>query len=71
MRITGERQYSKDVGQGAIELLVKYISRSTDEDMNSKLPTLIGKAMQEYQKAIKEKKEKQAKNEKQTKTKNR
>ena len=46
-------------------------NRATDEDMNSKLPTLIGKAMQEYQKAVKEEKEKQAKKEKQTKKKNR
>ena len=48
-----------------------HIFRSTDEDMNSKLPTLIGKAMQEYQKAVKEEKEKQAKKEKKTKKKNR
>ena len=39
--------------------------------MNCKLPTLIGKPMQEYQKAVKEVKEKQAKKEKQTKNKNR
>ena len=64
-------QYSKDLGQGGMELPAKYIFRSTDEDMNSKLPTLIGKAMQEYQKAVKEEKEEQAKKEKQTKKKNR
>ena len=34
-----------------MELPAKYIFRSTDEDMNSKLPTLIGKTMQEYEKA--------------------
>ena len=68
MGITGERQYSKDLGQGGMKLPVKYISWSIDEDMNSKFPILIGKAMQEYQKAVKEKKEKQAKNEKQRKT---
>ena len=39
--------------------------------MNSKLPTLIGKAMHEYQKAVKEEKEKQVKKEKQTEKKNR
>ena len=52
-----------------MELPAKYIFRSTDEDMNSKLPTFIGKATQEYQKAVKKKK--QAKKEKQTKKKNR
>ena len=31
--------------------------RLTDEDMNSKLPTLIGKVMQKYQKAVKGRKE--------------
>ena len=50
-----------------MKLPARYIFRSIDEDMNSKLPTLIGKAMQEYQKVVKEKKEKQAKKEKQTK----
>ena len=64
-RITGERQYSEDLGQGGMELPAKYIFGSTDEDMNAKLPTLIGKAMQEYQKAIKEEKEEQVKKEKQ------
>ena len=54
-----------------MELPAKYIFWSTDEDMNCKLPTLIGKPMQEYQKAVKEVKEKQAKKEKQTKNKNR
>ena len=38
--------------------------------MNSKLPILIGKSMQEYQKAVNEEKEKQAKKEKQIKKKN-
>ena len=71
VRITGERQYSKDLRQGGMELHTKNIFRSTDEDMNSKLPTLIGKAMQEYQKAVKEEKEKLAKKEKQTKKKKR
>ena len=56
MRITWQRQYSKDLGPGGMELPAKYIFRSTDEDMNSKLPNLIGKAMQEYQKAVKEEK---------------
>ena len=42
-----------------------YFFRSTDEDMSSELPTLISKAMHEYQKAVKEEKEKQAKKEKQ------
>ena len=60
-----------DLGQGGMELPAKYIFRSTDEDMNSKLPTLIGKTMQEYQKVVKDEKEKQAKEEKQTKKKNR
>ena len=45
MRITGERQYSNDLVQGGMELPAKYIFRSTDKDMNSKLPTLIGKTM--------------------------
>ena len=45
VRVTGERQYSKDLGQGGMELHAKNIFWSTDEDMNSKLPTLIGKAM--------------------------
>ena len=53
-----------DLGQGGMELPAKYIFRSTDEDMNSKLPTLIGKTMQEYQKAAKEEKEKQVKKKK-------
>ena len=55
-----------DLGQGGMELPAKYTFRSIDEDMNSKLPTLIGKAMHEYQKAVKEEKEKQVKKEKQT-----
>ena len=45
MRITGERQYSNDLVQGGMELPAKYIFRSTDKDMNSKLHTLIGKTM--------------------------
>ena len=53
VRITGEKKYSKDLG--------------SFEDMDSKLPTLISKAMQEHQKAVKEEKEKQAKKEKQLK----
>ena len=61
MRITEERKYSKDLGQGGMELIMRYTFQSTDEDMNSKLPTLIGKAMQKYQKAVKEEKEKQIK----------
>ena len=65
VRITGERQYSDDLEQGGMELPATYIFRSTDEDMNSKLPTLIGEAMQGYDKSIKEKKEKQ-KNKKST-----
>ena len=63
MWITGERQHSKDL----VQLPAKYIFQSTDEEMNSKLPTLIAKAMQESQKAMKEEKKKQAKKEKQTK----
>ena len=47
--------------QGGMEIPAKYIFQSTDEDMNSKLPTLIGKTMQEYQKAVKAEKEKQRK----------
>ena len=59
-----------DLGQGGMELPAKYIFRSTDEDMNSKLPTLISKAMHEYQKAVKKEKEKQPKKRK-TEKKNR
>ena len=44
-----------------MELPAKYIIRSTDEDMSSKLPTLIGKGMQEYQKAVQEEREKKKK----------
>ena len=61
VRITGERQYSKDLVQGGMEFPVKYIFRLTDENMNSKLPTLIGNLMQEYQKSVKEEKKKTGK----------
>ena len=67
MRIPGERQYSKDLGQSGMKLPAEYIFRSTDEVMDSKLPALIGKAMQECQKSVKEEKERQAKKVKQTK----
>ena len=60
----------RTLGKVERNVLRKYIFRSPDEDMNSKLPILIGKSMQEYQKAVNEEKEKQAKKEKQIKKKN-
>ena len=55
VKITGQRRYSRDLDQGAMELPGTYVFTSTDAEMHAKLEMLVKEAMEQYNNKIKEK----------------
>ena len=48
VKITGKKQFSKDLPQGGMELPALYVFKSTNLVMHSKLPDLVSDAMKTY-----------------------
>ena len=55
VKITGQRQYSRDVNQGGMELPGTYVFTLTDAEMMAKLEMLVKEAMVQCNNKIKEK----------------
>ena len=48
VKITGKKQFSKDLPQGGMELPALYVFKSTNLVMHSILPDLVSDAMKTY-----------------------
>ena len=48
VEIIGERQYSRDLPQGGMELPALYVFKTTNLEMHLQLPSLARKAMKTY-----------------------